>query len=60
MKNHEEKEQLFAVVVIAREVTDEEIVQRMDRHARNAAAGIISPKPIYKEIPARDMRQRTS
>ena len=42
------------------EGTDEEIVQRMDRHARNAAAGIISPKPVYKEIPARDVRQRTS
>ena len=60
MKNHEEKEQRFTLVVIAGEVTDEEIVQRMDRHARNAAAGIISPRPVYKEIPARDMRQRPS
>ena len=57
MKNHEEKEQRFALVVIAGEVTDEEIVQHMDRHARNVATGIISPKPVYKEIPARDMRQ---
>ena len=47
MKNNEEKEQRFALVVIAGEVTDEEIVQRMDRHARNAAAGIISPKLVY-------------
>ena len=60
MKNYEEKEQRFALVVIWGEVTNKEIVQRMDRHARSAAAGIISPKPVYKEIPARDMGQRTS
>ena len=41
-------------------LTDEEIAQSMDRHARNVAAGMISPKPFYKEIPAKDTRQRTS
>ena len=55
MKDHEEKRS--ALVVKAGEVTDEEIAQCMDKHARNAAVGIISPKSVYKEILAKDTRQ---
>ena len=60
MKDHEEKEKRSAPVVIAGEVTDEENAQRMDKLARNAAVGIISPKSVYKEIPAKRTCQRTS
>lgn len=42
MKDHEEKEKRSALVVIVGEVTDEEIPQRMDKHARNAAVGWFS------------------
>ena len=60
MEDHEEKEKQFALVAIVGEVTDEEIAQRMDKHARNEAVGTISPKFVYREIPAKDTRQRTS
>ena len=53
MKGHEEKEKQSALVVIVGEVTDAEIAQRMDKHARNVAIRIISPKSVYREIPTR-------
>lgn len=54
------REKRSALVVIAGEVTDEEIAQRMDKHARNPAVGTISPKSVYKVIPGKDTCQRTS
>ena len=48
MKDHEEKEKRSVLVVIAGEVADEEIAQRMDKYARNANVGI-QPKTRVSE-----------